>query len=388
MNRLVKTTYCLFAIALLAGTFVACSDNGDDSDESEKETMLSEAIEQYVDNTVIATYKDLADASIGLYNAIAALKADPTDANMQIAADQWVSARASWELSEAFLYGAVADFGIDPHIDTWPLDETAFNYTINNTGYINSMADEDGDIWVSEHLGAALLGFHGIEYILFKDSNVKSANNVTTNELIYALAVAGDLRNQCIRLEAAWAGVDAVSNAKQQIIEDKELEVSLSNSEFTYGEIMTKAGQAGSSYRSITSAANAILDGCTVISDEVGNVKLGNAHRGDDVNYLESPYSWNSLVDFKNNIISIENAYLGGADENSRGASVSDYIKSVNATADTKVKEAIANAIEKIEAITYPFEKNYATSAVGDAIDACDELTEVLNAAKTVLTSN
>ncbi|MDR0370734.1 MAG: peptidase M75 [Prevotellaceae bacterium] len=384
MKKLFKSTICLFVAGLLVGTFVAC-DNEPKIDSDAKEVTLSKAVEQYVNHTVIYTYKKLADATIDLYDAIAALKTNKTDANLDAAAKQWIVTRAHWELSEAFLYGAVADFGIDPHIDTWPLDETAFVNLISNDDFIASMDAEDGDVWASEHLGDALLGFHGVEYILFGEGKVKSASEVTDKELIYALAVTGDLRNQCIRLEAAWAGYDAVTNEKQTLIDDLELGIIPSNSEISYGENMLTAGKAGSTYKTVVAAALAILDGCAVISEEVGDLKIGNAWRGDDNNYLESPYSYNSLIDFENNIISIENAYSGGAEKNNRGESVGAYIQSVNAAADTKVKNAIATAIAKIKAIPYPFEKNYTSAQAGDAIEACVALTNALNEAKTAL---
>jgi hypothetical protein len=148
---------------------------------------------------------------------------------------------------------------------------------------------------------------------------------------------------------------------------------------------MLNAGKAGSTYQTITDAAVAIISGCIDISDEVGEVKIGTAHGKDDVNYIESPYSYNSKVDFIDNIVSIANAYLGGADESKRGASISDYIKSVNPELDAKVKEAINNAKAKINAIPTPFAKNYASAEAGVALEACQELTSQLEEVKTVL---
>ncbi|HBK30146.1 MAG TPA: peptidase M75 [Porphyromonadaceae bacterium] len=378
--------YYLSMGVLCAGLFAAC-DNDPDIDSSEKDKTLSGIITQYVNKTVIPTYKNLADESLVLYKTVETFKNEKTDANLKKVADQWIKTRGYWELSEAFLFGAVKDFGIDPHIDTWPLDEKAFLNTLDDKKSIESMDSEDGDVWVDEVLGDRLLGFHGIEYIFYKEGKVKSANEIKDNELIYALAVTGDLRNQCIRLEAAWAGYDAVSKEKQTLIDDRELVITPSTSSFAYGENMIKAGQLGSGYPTVTAGANAILDGCTTISEEVGNLKIGNAYRGDDKNYLESPYSYNSLEDFEDNIVSIQNAYLGGADDKNRGASLSNYIKSVNPIVDAKVIAATENAIAKIRAIPFPFEKNFASTQAGEAIEACSELTAALNEAKQALLS-
>jgi hypothetical protein len=382
--RDLKFTRCLLFAVLSVTGFVAC-DKDEVDISAEKENALAPIIPQYVNHTVIATYHSLADATVNLYQAIDNLKKEKTVAHLNVATQAWITTRAHWELSEAFLFGAVADFGIDPHIDTWPLDEVTFVKTINNSDFIESMDSEAGDVWAADHLGFALLGFHGIEYILFEDGLPRDITKITVNELIYARAVAGDLRNQCIRLEASWAGIDEVSEEKRQLIEDLELSVTPSNSPISYGENMLLAGKPGSTYRTFANAAVAIISGCIDISDEVGEVKIGTAHNKDDVNYIESPYSYNSKTDFTDNIKGIENVYLGGADAGKRGASISSYIKDVDATLDATVRAAITNAIAKINAIPSPFAKNYASTQAGDALKACQELTTALNKVKSVL---
>ncbi|MDR1602103.1 MAG: peptidase M75 [Tannerella sp.] len=381
-----KFTVYLLLATMFAGSMVSCGDDDNPVDPFEaKEKEFAEIIPQYVNNTVIATYRELADATISLYDALVELKENKTQANLEAATQAWIASRIYWEQSEAFLYGAVADFGIDPHIDTWPLDEPAFNSTIRNVDFIESMSGDDGDVWVAEHLGYSLLGFHGIEYILFAGGHTKDIASITDNELIYATAVSGDLRNQCVRLEASWAGIDKVSSIKKNLIEDLELVITPSNSALSYGENMLNAGQAGSTYRTITDAAVAIIEGSLTISTEVGEVKIGTSYNKDDVNYIESPYSYNSKVDFIDNIRSIENAYLGGTNKAGRGASIGDYVKKEDAALDGKVRAALQNAIDKIDAIPYPFAVNYASTQAGEAMDACAELTDVLIEVKTLL---
>lgn len=129
---------------------------------------------------------------------------------------------------------------------------------------------------------------------------------------------------------------------------------------------MTNAGQPGSRFKTYQEAAEEILQGCIDIADEVGNTKIGRPHMGsslEDKNYIESPYSLNSIEDFADNIRSVRNAYLGSR---TGDASVSDYIKSVNANADAEVRKAIENAITAIELIPEPFAKN-ATGALSES---------------------
>ena len=247
---------------------------------------------------------------------------------------------------------------------------------------IGKLADEDGDQWAAEKLGFGLLGFHGIEYILFEAGNPKDINKISDEELTYAVAIAGDLRNQCFRLEASWAGIDKVSLTKREKLEDLEVSTTVRGGKLSYGEDMLQAGKAGSTRATITDAAVDIVEGCITIVDEVGAMKIGKPHSAEDPNYIESPYSNNSIVDFVGNIQSVQNAYLGGADKNNRGASVSDYIKKVNPDLDTDLKASMENTIAKISAIAEPFVDTYTSEEAGEAIDACNDLLELLESAR------
>ena len=337
--------YVAFGVLMTTG-LAACSDNNNEGTQtgtlSEKETALKEAINPYVNNTVIATYKNLADATLDLCEKCEAIEqafanGSLSTAQIQAAGQSWKDARKYWELSEAFLYGAAGDYNIDPHIDSWPLDKASMEAMLSNPKQMAQMSPD----YVGNNLGYGLLGFHAIEYMLFQ--------------------LNASLRNQCIRLEASWAGMDNVTSEKQGILTDAELEPS-----FNYGQSMLNAGVAGSKYVNYTDAAQELIQGCIDIADEVGQQKIGRPATGtseEDKNYIESPYSLNSITDFVDNIISIRNAYTGSNDGDK---SVSDYIASVEPETDKEVKAAIDNAIAAIQKIKEPFAKN-ATSAESQA---------------------
>ena len=387
MNKILKfSIYATVALAV-AFNFSACSDNDDDTDDAGKEQVLTEISKQYVNNTVITTYRSLADETITLYDAIVKLKAEKTDANVQAVANSWKKARDYWELSEAWLYGPADDFGIDPHIDTWPLDVNALESTIlTNDTYIERMGKEDGDVWASDFFEDGLLGFHGIEYIVFENGKAKNVSKITDKQLIYAVAVAGDLRNQCFRLEAAWAGLDNVSSEKKAKLSAIGAELKYETTNYYYGEMLLQPGLTKFCETS-EDACELILEGCVVIAEEVGTMKIGRPHTGsseEDLNYIESPYSYNSKVDFIGNIKSIQNAYLGGI-EGKRGASLSNYIKDIDHALDTEIKKGMEDAIAKIEAIPSPFAQNFTSPQAGAAMDACNDLADMLTKAKLVI---
>ena len=243
-----------------------------------------------------------------------------------------------------------------------------------------------GYAWNVENLGYGLLGFHAVEYMLFELSNngTKSTPhniNYAPEELIYLCGVAEDLRNQCVYLEAAWAGMDNVSLLKQQILEEAELKPSRN-----YGWMMLHAGSAGSTYKTYQEAAEELIQGCIDIADEVGNTKIGRPHMGvseDDRNYIESPYSLNSTADFAGNIESVKNAYCGS---NPGDASVSDFIKSVNPDLDRRLRKQIEISLSAIKAIPEPFASSAKGDAAGQAVIVVgSELVDILEDVMTEL---
>lgn len=376
----------MIATAASLGSCDKSSDDPSTDEQTERDATFQTIAEQYVNNTVIATYKDLADQTEQLTEKLAALKAEKTDANVQAACDIFLEARASWEKSEAFLYGAASDFGIDPHIDSWPLDLDGLLTALNNTAQIEAMAGEDGDVYAGEKLGNSLLGFHGIEYIIFENGGAKPASSISDLQLIYATAVAGDLRNCCYRLHLSWAGEDAVEAPRLEKVQDLDVPYTINGGTFSYGENMLKAGQAGSTYSSKTAAMLAIVDGCKTIADEVGTSKIGKPYTGEDVNYIESPYSYKSIQDFYDNMVSIENAYKGGAEgKRDESKSLHSYVSSINPTLDKQVTDAIDEAKSKIMAMKAPFVQNYTDPSAGEAIEACKALDNILSTLKNEL---
>jgi hypothetical protein len=352
----------LLSVATLGLTSCEQKNNNADVD-SPREIALKAAMTPYVDNTVIPTYRNLSDATIELYknceNIFTKFEAKTlTDADVQSAAKAWTDARRYWELSEAFLYGPAANHNIDPHIDSWPLDKDGMDAMLGNTEQMKQIEEQGAD-YVGDKLGYGLLGFHAVEYMLYANDNADKSNvrthdisTYTRAELVYLVAVAEDLRNQTIALEASWAGIDNVSTEKQTILEEAEIDYGV---EFVkgYGSYMKVA--TGGTYSTYQEAAEELMQGCIDIADEVGNTKIGrpnSATTADDRNYIESPYALNSIEDFQDNIRSIQNAYCGS---NNGDASVSDYIKSVDANLDTECRTAIANAIEAIGKIAEPF---------------------------------
>lgn len=387
MKKIFRTLSFAAMAAAMTLSLASCNEDGPVVDPDDEKNEAFEALaNQFVDNTVNPTYKALADYSETLVDNLKALKSSKTQANVNAACETFLEARAWWEMSEAFLFGAATDFGIDPHIDSWPLDLDGLKDELGNASHIAAMEADDADIWAGAKLGPELLGFHGIEYIIFADGEPKAVANISDDELTYAVAVAGDLRNKCFQLQVSWAGSATNPSSRISTVEgDLELNTTVNSGSY-YGENMKNASQAGSTYSSWTTAAQAIVDGCMTIVDEVGTQKIGQAYNGEDIHYIESPYSHMSITDFRDNMISVQNVYMGGV-EGSRDESKSlhGYLQTANAELDARCIAAIENAIEKITAMKAPFVLYYTDPSCGTAIDACTALNEVLTEVKAEL---
>lgn len=144
------------------------------------DAVLNAVVNTYVDDVVLPTYKDLKDEIAVLLEKVSALQRNPTDENFKAAAAQWIVARRPWETSEAFLFGPVADKGLDPNMDSWPLDADAIVNILNSGDFTklqwngDFVTDENGD--PVENIASAqnVRGFHTLEFLLFKNGNPRT----------------------------------------------------------------------------------------------------------------------------------------------------------------------------------------------------------------------
>lgn len=136
---------------------------------------LQAAVDNYVDVVVLPTYKDLVTKNAALYAAAQAFVASPSTVTFAACGVAWLAARAPWETSEAFLFGPVADKGLDPNMDSWPLDQDAIENIIANGNFDD--LNWDGEFNEDDETIAnaqAIRGFHTLEFLIFKDGQTRT----------------------------------------------------------------------------------------------------------------------------------------------------------------------------------------------------------------------
>ena len=425
MKKIFKFALLFAATCMMTMGMTACSSDDDKNDTVDVTKEQNDAIEaltkQYLSDVVYPTYTNLANESESLFNKISALKSKlkagtaVSQSEIDDICTSYKNARKYWEQSEAFLYGAASDFEIDPHIDTWPLDVPTLGEDLADDAKIARLDAADGIEYARTSLTAENLGFHGIEFIFFRDGNNRSAaffnndeketdSDITAKgevtgreEVIFATAVAGDLRDKCFQLEVAW-NANASAAHKSRVTEcaksSDDFETKVSKNGLTYGENLTAVNDGNSTYNSWKKVVEEILvGGCSNICAEVADQKMGQAYRAatgtgdaeDDPNYIESPYSHNSFTDFYGNIMSIQNALYNNVEgASATDSSVMSYLKKYNATEAATLQAKLTAALEALKACQNSgksFVEAPGATCVKAAMDAISELDNELNEA-------
>ena len=328
-----------------------------------QEAYLRKVLETLVSNVIVPTYTKLADETEALESTLNGLTVNTiTQAQINSACDDFKQARKYWEQSEAFLMGAASDFDVDPTIDSWPLNRTLLLSYFNN-GMNEEMLED-----------ATILGFHALEFILFRDGQprkvaelqgndtYKNFENVSgAKELAYAQTICKLLKERCFQLQCAWDG--GSNNSRLGVVKAAGLDYQTEKG-LSYADNLIKAGVSGSNstFTSLKSAIAQVLSNdegsCVAIANEVGTAKIANPFSAGDVSYVESPYSYNSITDFRDNIRSIRNVWLGSTDKTANDYSFHTFFASVKSEAvNKKVENGYVAAIEAISNMPSPFVK-------------------------------
>lgn len=387
MNTIFKYSMMFAAALTLAMGATSCSDdNNDDHVGTFGTNELKEVNADYVDNTIVATYRNLANYNKVLMTDINAMT---DDAGVAKACDTWRLSRKWWEFSEAFLFGAAGDYNIDPHTDTWPFDKTQFenymnlykNLQLGGEGEQNESATAIIDEAITT--GQNLTGFHAVEYLIFRNGQPRHFADLTANEIYFAKAAARDLYISSLKLVSAWGG--NVSADEQALLDEVEFASSIN-----YGENFKNAGNAGSTYSTTVLASKEIIAGAKEIIGEVRDSKIGAPATGEDTNYIESPHARNSIQDFYDNIMSCKHALYGGCTVDGATPKGKSLIGICLKNAKTKaaaqnVMASLENALNKIDNMKRPFVLYYSHQSARDAMTALDGLEESLNALNDLL---
>ena len=306
-----------------------------------------------------------------------------TQEALDAACNQWKVARSDWEKTEAFLFGAADVYSIDPHTDTWPVDQTALASVLRDESIMSDITNK------VKQLNSGLLGYHGIEYVLFRNGSPRDITQITDLEYRYVCAVAKDLWQATCVLQTTWEGASSGTRYNETVsylsshhtLDD---EGNVTGERLSYTNCGANFKQTPSAeYDSNLDATIQIIEGVRDIVGEVAGSKIGLPWSGQDASYIESPYAYNSIIDFYDNIVGCKNALYGAVDAETPNEQSLIYfcLNAGNATLKTQaqnVQKELENALAKIDAMKRPFAHYYTDASVKAAIDALDTLDAAL----------
>jgi predicted lipoprotein len=437
MKKIQKFAMAFFISALALGFASCSSDDNEGKFElpsvgqattaiSSSDLEMQKVTKSYVQNVIYPTYQALAKNARDLYSTCTTLYKSAeagtmTQSQINAACEAFKNARREWERSEAFLYGSASDNNIDPHIDSWPLDHDGLGSVLKDSKLIAGFKSENPEEFVSSNNEKfqSVLGFHGMEFVLFRNGQNRTVAALQANEteegltsvkgideLAFLAAVAGDVKNMTALLEYTWMG-DAASNETKSVLQNNSYVFnSLRNNGFAangtmcFGQnLLTPTQNTG--YISWPGTINQIfVGGCSNICNEVQEQKLGQAWRvahglggtteegdAESINYIESPYSHRSFVDYKDNIYSIKNTLYGTRNVDAttpESNSIMALLHSLNYSGYSHLQNALTEALKSLDDATAAqgyFVANPGSDAVKNAIDKIKALDDELKAA-------
>ncbi len=324
-------------------------------------------------DTIFTTYTEMAAQTTDLLDAVNVLASgNLTRATLQAAQSAWIAARVPWEASEGFLWGPIDTQGLDPGLDSWPVDKVQLDDVIASNIDLTDQA-------VIDTLDTTVKGFHTIEYLLFNDGtgnqdtygcgqaesgtdacldNIIAALTADPRRLDYLVGITIDVNDVALSAAAAWDTSDG-----------------------DYISTVEEAGQGSSVYASQSSVMQEVVQGLIGITDEVANAgKINDPFTAHDPLTVESKFSGNSLTDFQYNIRSIRNIYCGmysGTPDDTDtvcaaagDAGLTAFVSDEDPALDATVRAQIDDAIDAIGLIPEPFEQAVIDSATDPAVEA------------------
>ncbi len=302
---------------------VSCHKADTSAPSADFATTEKTVLTDFVNNTAVPQYSNLLNAAVALNSSIGTLNDSADDANLADAQLAWKNMRGIWEQCEGFLLGPVEDNDYDPNTDTWPTD-----YTQMDSLLASNNALQLSDV---EALPQTLRGYHPVEYLIFGIGGTKTAEEITARQKRFLTSLAGDiLYNNVQELYQSWTA--SPTNYAQQII---------------------TAGNGSTVYTTRQSAFLSIIGAMSDICNEVGSEKMYDPYIAKDSFLTESPYSGNTLIDFKSNIIGVRNVYLGL----NGNTGIKDLIAAKNKSLDNKIQTQLTSAINSFDNITERYEE-------------------------------
>ncbi|MFV0322145.1 MAG: imelysin family protein [Alphaproteobacteria bacterium] len=295
----------------------------------------AEVVNNLTDNIVMSNYNYMEETAKKLVETTKELQADVSMPNLRKAQEAWRESRIGFEVAEAHLFGPVVSLGVDPALDSWPLDTEQMAFSAN---IAKGIEGDDLEKFVTS-LNENVTGYHAVEYVLFGEENNKQPEDFTETELAYLVLLANIIDEKSVELKTAW-------------LEETE------DAGPAYAPLLKTSAEGNDAYADTKSALEEYVSGMITIVDEVGTGKLidpmGDSIATANPMLVESQYSWNSSTDFFWDIAGVWQVWYGdSAITGNEGLGIRDVVAASNEELAQKIDGQINKALETIVAISF-----------------------------------
>jgi putative iron-regulated protein len=261
-----------------------------------------------------------------------------------------------WERCEGFPIGPVESFDYDPNSDTWPTDYHQMDSLLSSS---NPLATSD-----VANLPQTLRGYHPIEYLIFGEGGARKASDLDARKMKYLVSLVSDLNvNNVQPLLATWS--QAPTNYSNSVLTAGKGSTVYPTKQAFFLDVVGDNGMAGI---------------CNEVGQQNEDGKMYNPYITKDSSLSESPYSGNSLIDFKNNIVGLQQVYLGL----SGGKGIKDLVAAKNKSLDQQIQNAITAAVNSFDNISGANNERY-EEAIFDRRTQIAATMTALNSLQTLL---
>jgi putative iron-regulated protein len=306
--------------------FAACKKNEPVTTTVDFNTLKKEVVTDFVNKVALPGYNELQAKAGTLNTAIIALNTTTTTENLTAARNAWKDLRSTWERCEGYLFGPVSIDEHDPETDTWPVNYVDMDALLASSDPLTVSS-------IEALTSRALKGYHPIEYILWGEGGTRTASSLTARQKKYVVSLSAALKIQADQLYNSWIA---------------------SGGNYA-GKVLT-TGAGSTAFPLYKDFYMVLLDeGLLAICGEVGEGKLKEPFDARDPQIVESPFSGNSAIDFKNNITGAYNVYLGKFNDDGKG--LNELIAAKNLALDNEIQQKFQAAIASFDNITVPYEQ-------------------------------
>lgn len=352
----------LSAVAVTALVAGACSSDSSSDKESTDTTAApidtggkltaeeAEPVATHYADGVYASYNASIASATALKDAVATFSADPTEANLTAAKDQWLAARDDYGPTEAFRFydGPIdnPDDGPEGRINAWPLDE-AFIDSVDgdqNAGIVNNVAEypeitEEVLVEANEKGGETNIstGWHAIEFLLWGQDlsdtgpGARPVTDFTTapnaeRRLAY-LNILSELLVKDLTSVAEHWNPDATDNYRTEFLADP-----------------------------VQAVAHMFRGIGALTVGELSGERIAVAIETGDQEDEHSCFSDNTNADVHGNALGVQWVYLGTYPATDAGPGLNTLVKAKDADLDAELTARIAETVELTGAYTETFD--------------------------------